>query len=773
MGKIASLRFLPFVLILTGSALLSQSWVFASPQALIHKLDAITRDDAKDDKEKLAAACKALKGHVRFLDKAVLVLKNAYEDAEKKNDSAQSAKTAKVLCLFALAAKTIGKIMPFGNVRIIFWGRIYSLAEGKDKPPEETLKAAAILVKAWAPMVDNLFAELMSQHAKHKANAAKPAMALDLGQLDLLAKAAETALGRTDLSQSLQSFLEEDRLFDAMTPADKRKIKEADRALKSGTAEFVGKNWGAARDHFAKARNIYTKYNLKRKMMDAAYWLAVLSEKNGEGWEIEKHLKEAIRLAKETGNRAKTREMEEYWKSLKVKENAGNITLIRSPLRHPENLDAKVETVKLTTKYGKKVPSPDPHRSRNIFFWRNIYLGEGEYLGKPADKVRLPFPGPYFWIKRGKTVLLSNNAMATGGKPVRIDVNPSKHQLMISFLGKNKAMKIRYEFYACLYRTAQVCERIIEYPPSNEVLNIRISSNTYRVGTFNRQEFVLSDDNTNGLFIDFGTQEHPKDAHEHDLKSEGSDSIFIGRGSAGKSTFLGSLVRFGDAYYEMKLNRAATEASFRKYKGPTGKMKLVFHGNRKAKVRHFILQQKVDEKRIFFVNLGNTKEPLEVPTGVYYLKYGKIAGQGLTLDVFRGSFPAVKVTTGETTEIEFGGPFKVHYPVEPAERGQWEIKTYQASIAGKRGELYWKHWPKVFAPAYQVRDKNGKLVAGGRMRCFEAVDPLSPSEMSPEQLYMYPIHIMFKPKKTHTPPYKVSVFIKHPLLGTIRDSEYK
>jgi len=208
-----------------------------------------------------------------------------------------------------------------------------------------------------------------------------------------------------------------------------------------------------------------------------------------------------------------------------------------------------------------------------------------------------------------------------------------------------------------------------------------------------------------------------------------------------------------------------------------GKVKVQFRGAPRATVKHLIIGQKVGAEKIFFLNLGESRGAQEVPVGAYIFKYALITQgsnpeRGLRIEVRRGTFPSFKVEEGKTHTVTFGGPFKVNYPVsvDPA-TGEAEIQTYKMGIWGEKGELYINHWDKVFAPDYQVRDKDGRLAHKGRFRCFSETDELEPSGVGAEILYSHPHNVVFKAKGSA--PFKVEISIVSPLLGKVRTPGYK
>ena len=194
-------------------------------------------------------------------------------------------------------------------------------------------------------------------------------------------------------------------------------------------------------------------------------------------------------------------------------------------------------------------------------------------------------------------------------------------------------------------------------------------------------------------------------------------------------------------------------------------------------MKHFIIGQKVGAEKIFFLNLGGTRGAVEVPVGAYIFKSALICTtadpeRGLRMEVRRGTFPSFKVEENKTVTVTFGGPFKVNYPVsvDPA-TGDAEIQTYKMTMTGDKGEVYLNHWDKIFAPDYQVRDKDGRLAHKGRFRCFGETDELTPAGVGAEILYSHPHNVIFKAKGSA--PFKVEIAINSPLLGKVRTPGYK
>ncbi len=752
----------------------------ATPEELADKLTALAGDAAKPDEDKIKEACDLLKKDEASMEKAVELLKSKYDEGRGFFEEEKWTTAGRGLCLFGIATLKNGSITVFGSIRLILWNGIYDLAANSVLPQEEKQKAGVELVRVWKLLIDNLYSEVKNQHGKHEAEGNQEAMSRDLSQMELIAAAVEEALSRKDLKEDVEAFKKAIKELEEMKPEDREKVKRGDDALKRAIHKYEGLEYAPARDVFKLAYDIFKEVGAKRKMMFAAYWLAVVHEKLKEFWEIKGFLEEAIKLAEELGDTSKVKEMKEYQESLKTKEKEGEFTLIKSPLSDPANFGKAEPVVKLNTRYGNPVPTPDPRRFADIMFWKNIYIADGEYQGKPADKVKLPFPGILYWIKKGDQIIFANNDEGKGGKPIKLGLKPSKQSVTCEYYHKGDSLKLRYDFQACLYRQVKVCERTIEYPADNIAYNIRIVSDTFRAGTFKGQDFVISDDNGNGVFSDFGTEENPAAEHKFDMKFESADGMFAGKGSSGYSTILGSLVKIGDAYFDLELNESATEVTFKEYKGPTGKVSVDFKGNPRAIVKHFIIGQKVGESKIFFVNLGETKGPVDVPVGAYFFKFALITShpdpeKGFRIEVHRGDFPGFKVEEKQTLTLEFGAPFKFNYPVTfDPNSGDGTIATYNMTITGSKGEIYKRYWPKVFAPEYMIKDSVGKTVVKAKMRAFEETDELQPAGVGAELLYMQPLYVKFKAKAgVHVPPFRVVISDSGPLFGVVKDPDYR
>jgi hypothetical protein len=775
-------RLFTLALAATVALLLSSTGAaIASPEEIVAKITEIANEEGKKEEEKIEAAAKYIKTQKEGLKEAVELLKTQYDEAKTFFEEEKMAKVAAILTVFAMGAHKAGNIGVFGEIRVIFWNQIYDLASNDMLPDEEKLKNSVALVKMWKPMVDDIFREVKRQHNKHEAEGSKEEMRQDMAQLKLLAKAVFEAFGRKDLQESLDSFIKAMQDFAKFSPEDRKKIKRAEDLLKSAMHKYEGKEYVPARDVFLLAYKIFKELKAKRKIMITAYWLAVAHEKTKEYWEIKGYLDEAQKLAEELGDSGKVDEIKEYWKSLKAREKAGEFNLTKSPLADPANFGPSEPVVKLKTVYGKRLQSPSPTRFKDILFWKPLYICDGEYQGKPGDKIKLPMPGLHYWIKRKTNIFYANNLEGRGGRKLRIGSKPGKQSILGSYFFKNKALNIKFEFLACILRTVKVCERTITYPSDDtSAYNFRLFSNTARKGSFKGKEFYIGDDNCNGLFKDFGTEENPNNQIILDLLYGGADSISVGRGGSEYQTFLGTLIRIGSTFYEMSLNSPVTEAQFKEYKGPMGKVQLKFQGNPKAHIKHFILSQKVGAEKIFFVNIGGSRGPVEVPVGAYFFKYGLLTTasdpeKGYRMEIYRGKYPGIKVEEGKTVVVEFGGPYTINYPITfDPNTGDGEVKTYEMTVTGAKGEVYRRHWPKVFAPAYQIRDSRGKLAAKGKMRCFSETDALEPIGKGAELLYAHPIHFFFKGKAgSHQPPFKVYINVNDVLLGKIRDPEFR
>ncbi len=752
----------------------------ATPEELVEKLKALGQDAVKKDEDKIKEAQDLITKDADSMEKAVELLKEKYNEGKTFFEEEKKTANAQALAVFGMAALKAGKTTVFGIIRVIFWTDVFDLARNDVIPPEEKKKISVDLVKIWKLMVDDLFFEIQRQHGKHETEGNQEEMDRDLAQMELIAAAVDEAFSRKDLAENVESFKKALQELKELKPEDREKAKKGDDALKRAQHKYEGQEWVPARDVFKLAYDTFKELGLKRKLMIAAYWLAVVHEKTKEFWEIKGYLEEALKLAEELGDAGKVKEMKEYQEALKLREKGGEFTLVKSPLADPANFGKPEPVAKLTTRWGSPVPTPDPHRFDDIYFWKNLYLSDGEYQGKPADKLKLPFPGILYWIKKGDQIIFATNDEGKGGKPVRLGLKPAKQSVTCDYYHKGDSLKIRYDFEACFYRQVRVCERTIQYPIDNINFNVRIRSDTCRSCSFKGLDLVLSDDNSNGTFNDFGTEENPSAEHKFDLKFEGSDGLFVGKGSSGYATMLGTLARFGNAYYDLEFNESATEVTFREYKGPMGKVVVDFKGNPRAVVKHFIVGQKVGETKIFFLNLGESKGPVDVPVGAYFFKYALISStpdpeKGLRVEVHKGGFPGFQVDENKTVTLEFGAPFKFEYPLAfDANTGDGSIQTYNMTVTGSKGEIYKRHWPKVFAPDYMIKDSTGKLVLKGRMRCFEETDDLEPKTVGADILYMQPIPVKFKAKAgVHAPPFKVLISENSPLFGALRDPDYK
>jgi hypothetical protein len=762
--------------------LFAMQGVEAGPDELVKQLRALADDEAKKEEDRVKEAAELLKKDQDSIKPAIEKLKAEYDEGKTFFEEEKMAGAAKVMVLFGLACKLAGKTGAYGDIRLTVWQQINDTARNDVMPDEEKKQTIEKLVKMWKPFVPDIYVEIKRQYNKYEAEENTFEMKLQIRQMELLSEAWFKAYGDKMYVDDLATFKRLIEQYQNMTPEQREKIKVADKRLASAIHKFEGQEWVPARDVFMMAYNLYKQAGVKRKIMIAAYWLAVAHEKTKEPWKIKEYLLEAMKLAEELGDTVKLKEMKEYYDSLKAKEEKGTLDLTKSPLTDPKNFPPKPDKVKLRSVSGNKARGPDPHAFEDPIFWRALYLSDfPDANGKDQNKLKLPFPGLHWWLKKGANILYATNVEGRGARSVKLSPKGSLQKVVCDYFYKEKSVKIAFQFTGLWYRSVKVCENIIEYPADNTAYNIRIRSNTFRQGSYQGQQFFISDDNCNGIFRDFGTEENPANQQNNDIFFYGSDGITVGRGRGAYSTILGSVVKFGGKYYKMKLNNPVTEAEFWEYKGPTGKVKLNFRGNGRCNIMHFIVGQKVGAEEIFFVNLGGGgRDAMEVPVGSYFFKYGLLVDgtkpeKNLRVEIRRGAFPPFKVKEGETTTVAFGGDYTFNYPIQfDANTGECEIKTYEMTMTGQKGEIYQNHWPKVFAPDYKVVDKNGRTVHKGRMRRFNSDEELEPQGVGAEILYRHPFHVTFKVRPgSCQPPFKVLISASHPLFGSIRDSKLK
>jgi hypothetical protein len=690
---------------------------------------------------------------------------------------------ARITSILALAGQENKNVLFFANCRMVIWQDMFDLAGSVTMDIEEKVEEATKLAKIWEPMWEDLFKAVMSAHGQAEAKGDTATMKQYLEQLEIMAKAAKAGLGKDDLLQQYEKFKEALEKWKDLTPEQRELKKQAEAGYERAKQRYEDKELAPAESILeTNAIPKFEKLGDDRGVCKCLLLMAKVKVALKKAHEVEALLERAEKLAKKNGDQGFIDEIIKYRSELKEQK----VDTTKNPFTTKENLGDEVKVV-LKPKYGQARESrPLPQSLDNHHFWRAVDLQTGlDKDNKPQNIYKMPFPQPsqFFLIWDQKDVKIATDEKGAGSAPFKFGkFSPEKARVTLQYWNndKNKNIPLMYEFLAIENAKCSIAGSERVFPPNPNYLGLRIHSNTYRTGKLGKHPLAVYDDNTNAIFYDQGTREKGDLTNDH--KFFGCDTIVAGAGRSAVATLYGGIIQTPDGkyHYIAEADIGGTYMNVHEYKGPTGKVQVKFNGAPRVLPFHFVIGCPVGGERLGFINLGGTKVPVDVPAGSYFFKYamlvkGNDPNKGDRVEVFPGTYNEnnkILVEEGKTTEIEFGGPYKVSMNVN-VDGVEGELQTYTLQVFGAKGEEYRRFWDKPFCPSYKVKDANGVVVDSGRLRAFTEQDELTPIGKGIGLLETAK-HVFFKVTAArHKAPLKAEFQDRHVLLGNIETEGWK
>lgn len=207
----------------------------------------------------------------------------------------------------------------------------------------------------------------------------------------------------------------------------------------------------------------------------------------------------------------------------------------------------------------------------------------------------------------------------------------------------------------------------------------------YRQATFKGVRLTLIDNDNDGIYNKLGT-----------------DALIVGSSQLAAG-YLSDLVSIRGAIYELQVNPAGSVLRLRPWTGTTGKVKVNF--NAPGKLAAALL---IQGNRCFDVS----QPGVSVPEGTYQLRWGAVVAGRDHCQVQLSK--TVTVTADSTTEVDFGGPFRLDFTAT-RNGAQLVISPYDHRVFGKDGEEYYG-FSGLILPAIEIRDpESQKSLGKGKM----------------------------------------------------------
>ena len=248
----------------------------------------------------------------------------------------------------------------------------------------------------------------------------------------------------------------------------------------------------------------------------------------------------------------------------------------------------------------------------------------------------------------------------------------------------------------------------ITYDASTVTKQWFYESATAVTGVLGGTKIFILDDNCNASFADFG-----------------EDGIILGSDKGG--WFLSSAISVGKNLYEIDVDPKGESLSYVEYTGDLGlidPMKKLKDADFKPKI--FVVKQ---EDRSFNI-LRDSNKKVKVPTGRYTIERGIINHM---TEFLGAKHPPFEVLKGNTTVVEWGGPFTMLFNEPPSKDYPPMIYGTSASHKFLKGKISDPHL-LYLEPPYIMGEK-GEVYVGTKKWC-KPEQPLK--RPGGQQIYPYP-----------------------------------
>ncbi len=219
-----------------------------------------------------------------------------------------------------------------------------------------------------------------------------------------------------------------------------------------------------------------------------------------------------------------------------------------------------------------------------------------------------------------------------------------------------------------------------------------IQRNCYATGTVGKTKLVFIDDNSNGLWNDFG-----------------QDAVAIGNTTYASP--LSDVIQAEGKLFRLKIDQAGNQFWTKPYEEAVGTLDMKKNFKANCDLAWCVLANGST-----FLDLATAaKGGMPVPAGSWSLVIGELRRGKMTCRIRQGKFESVAVEAGGTAAPEWGMEVKLEFTYEVRE-GQVHIDSGNVNVVGHAGEQYHTFKPQAITPRVQVKDKaSGKDVNRGTM----------------------------------------------------------
>lgn len=219
----------------------------------------------------------------------------------------------------------------------------------------------------------------------------------------------------------------------------------------------------------------------------------------------------------------------------------------------------------------------------------------------------------------------------------------------------------------------------------------RLQRNGMAIGRFGKTRVTFIDDNSNGLWNDYGL-----------------DAVAVGETKY--AVPMSTVLRLDGALYQVKINRAGTTFWTKPCDESTGTLDM--QKNFKA---HGELAWCVMQSGDMYLDLAGLKGGAEVPAGAWTLVAGELRRGKMSCRIRQGSMEPVTVAAGNVAAPAWGMDAIMDFTYDRS-AGKMTLRAYDVKVFGAANEEYHSFKPGALSPRVQVRDKDtGKDVNRGTM----------------------------------------------------------
>lgn len=615
-----------------------------------------------------------------------------------------------------------------------YWGWVINCRTAGG--PDEGMKVLVDLTKRYEKekyheqVWTAIFTQMSEAENRLKADpndADRKKIADSTADLKFLAEAIEKALGEKRYREQIEEYAR----LDPKTREEKNWAIERYNAAKHGLeAGETASALQRAEAGLGAMERIGDKHWIHK-------FLGLMAEiclKLGKNPDAAGHLRRAATFAKDAGEAEAAAEYEAKLKEM----DAAGLAMKRSALDGEDSWSkegkeggwTRVQMSPGGGKGGLPFRFPNRYSRENTFFWKRIYLKDGQKggAGGVEGAEKLGVPGDAWLVKEpGKAECKFSTDPSKGGEKFKVGLTPSTERLRCLYPNPTAGkphIPLDYWYEVCAPNLVQIWKQktTVSNPP--DLLDLKVRGATWRTGKGPEGPFTIVDGNFNGQFgvvWEAALEEH---------KDVGNDGILVGGGKKGLP--FSPLVKMGKNWYLIDPEKNSLFCRFKKFEGKTatlGQITVRLEGL-KGKPYWVILAMPFTFKdgtrevsTVAFVDVADAVgRPMEIPTGSWSLSYALIAdGQdeegSSRVEVAPHIYPAVDVDVGKVAEVVLGGKLNPMIDAVYAEGpNEVSVKVDTLRVYGERGEMYHSLWPDVFEYDYEIMDERGSLGVKGSGR---------------------------------------------------------